>query len=154
MYNDCPCAICPPKVGHIVCGHLYCMDTEWGGPFLTAIVLFFVVVFFRCFFFFSKWREEREEKRAMIGPPAVSLAGRKWPSIECWLDSFVIFQGDGGPDPCLPPPPPPPSGYAHCICCSQAAISDSICNKMTTPTDYLFVNKPLFVCLYVHYRWT
>ena len=23
----------------------------------------------------------------------VSLAGRWWPSIECWLGSFVIFQG-------------------------------------------------------------
>ena len=23
----------------------------------------------------------------------VSLAGRRWPNIECWLGSFVIFQG-------------------------------------------------------------
>ena len=54
----------------------------------------------------------------------VSLAGRWWPIIECWLGSFevlqgiwtsivkkpyifVIFQGweGGGPDP-VPPPPP------------------------------------------------
>ena len=33
-------------------------------------------------------------------PPAkrhlnsVSLAGRRWPNIECWLSSFVIFQGN------------------------------------------------------------
>ena len=38
-------------------------------------------------------------KRAIIGPPAkrhlncVSLACRCWPNIECWLGSFVIFQG-------------------------------------------------------------
>ena len=24
---------------------------------------------------------------------AVSLAGRRWPNVECWLGSFVIFQG-------------------------------------------------------------
>ena len=38
-------------------------------------------------------------KLAIIGPPAkrhckgVSLAGRWVPNIECWLGSFVIFQG-------------------------------------------------------------
>ena len=36
-------------------------------------------------------------KRAIIGATAkrhlngVSLAGRWWPNIECWLGSFVIF---------------------------------------------------------------
>ena len=47
----------------------------------------------------------------------ISLAGRSWPNIECWLGSFVIFQGvrtsiakklyifvifqgEGGSDPC------------------------------------------------------
>ena len=65
-------------------------------------------------------------KRAIIGPPAkrhlngVSLACRRWPNIECWLGSlvifqgirtsitkksyiFVIFRGGGGPDPLSPP---------------------------------------------------
>ena len=46
----------------------------------------------------------------------VSLAGRSWPVMECWLGSLVIskgsgpvlqnpynviFQGVGGPDPCV-----------------------------------------------------
>ena len=37
--------------------------------------------------------------RAIIDPPAtrhlngVSLAGRWWPNIECWLGSFVVLQG-------------------------------------------------------------
>ena len=69
-------------------------------------------------------------KRAIIGPPAkrhlngVSLACRCWPNIECWLGSFVIFQGirtsiakkpfifvifQGGPASS----PPPLSGSAH-----------------------------------------
>ena len=67
---------------------------------------------------------------AIIGPPAkrhlnvVSLAGRWWPTIECWLGSFVVLQGirtsiakepfifvifHGGPDPISP------SGSAHDI---------------------------------------
>ena len=38
-------------------------------------------------------------KWVIISPPekwhlnGVSLAGRWWPNIECWLGSFVIFQG-------------------------------------------------------------
>ena len=38
-------------------------------------------------------------KLAIIGPLAkrhlngVSLAGRSWPKIECWLGSYVLFQG-------------------------------------------------------------
>ena len=38
-------------------------------------------------------------KRAIIGPPArrhlngVSLTGRWWPNIECWLGSFAVLQG-------------------------------------------------------------
>ena len=45
-------------------------------------------------------------KGAIIGPPAkhhlngVLLACWWWPNIECWLGSFVIFQG--GPDPLFP----------------------------------------------------
>ena len=44
----------------------------------------------------------------------VSLAGRWWPNIECWLGSFVIFQGlrtSIAMEPyilMIPPPPPPP----------------------------------------------
>ena len=39
-------------------------------------------------------------KWAIISPPVkrhwngVSLAGRWWPNIECWLCSFVLFQGN------------------------------------------------------------
>ena len=56
------------------------------------------------------WGERGSKKRAIIGPQAkrhltiigppakrhlngVSLAGRRWPNMECWLCSFVIFQG-------------------------------------------------------------
>ena len=53
-------------------------------------------------FFFSWWGEGGSKyhyKRAIIAPPAkrhlngVSLACRWLPNIECWLGSFVIFQG-------------------------------------------------------------
>ena len=51
---------------------------------------------------FSWWGEEGSKyhsKRTMIRPPAkhhlndVSLACRWWPNIECWLGSYVFFQG-------------------------------------------------------------
>ena len=54
------------------------------------------------FCFFSWWGDRGSEchyKWAIIGPPAkhhlngVSLDGLWWPNIECWLGSFVIFQG-------------------------------------------------------------
>ena len=56
------------------------------------------------FSFFSWWGEGGNKcyyKRAIIGPPAkphlngISLVSRWWPNIECWLGSFVIFQGIG-----------------------------------------------------------
>ena len=77
-------------------------------------------------------------KWVIIGPPTkrhlngVWLVCQWWPNIECWLSSFVIFQGiqtsvakkhfisviffsfffwGGGPDPLSPPPPP--SGSVH-----------------------------------------
>ena len=72
-------------------------------------------------------------KRVTIGPPAkrhiigVSLAGRYWPNIECWLGTFVIsgdpdqyglatiifaiFQGGGVRTPCPPLDPPMDSGW-------------------------------------------
>ena len=52
--------------------------------------------------FFCWWEmggSKYHYKRAIIGPPAkphfngVSLACQWWPNIECWLGSFVIFQG-------------------------------------------------------------
>ena len=82
-------------------------------------------------------RGSKKYKRAIIRPPAkrhlngVSLAGLRWPNnrpnIECWLGSFVNFQGiwtsiakkpyifvifQGVQTHC-PPPPPPSSGTAH-----------------------------------------
>ena len=93
-----------------------------GSNFDNVFYLFFVC-------FFLVWGEEGFKyhyKRAIKGQPAkrhlngVSLAGRWWPNIECWLCSFVILRGSGpvllrnpiffvifqgGPDP-LPPPPP------------------------------------------------
>ena len=81
------------------------------------------------FFLVDKGRKDPKYhfKRVIIGPPAkhhlngVSLACRFLTKIECWLDSFVIFQGirtitakkpyifvifQGAPDP-MPPPPTP-----------------------------------------------
>ena len=88
--------------------------------------------------FFSSWGDRGSKYHyqwAIIGPPAklhlngVSLAGRRWPNIECWRQgSFVIFQGtrtsiakkhyifvifQGGSGP--PAPPPPTSGSAHAV---------------------------------------
>ena len=81
-------------------------------------------------FFFFLVDEGIHYNWAIISPPAkrhlkgVSLVGRWWPNIECWLSIFVIFQGirtsiakkpyifvifQGGPDPLSPPP----SGSAH-----------------------------------------
>ena len=58
-----------------------------------------LIVFF-CLFFRGATLK-RPPKRAIIGLPAkrhwnsVSLACRSWPTIECWLGSFVIFRGSG-----------------------------------------------------------
>ena len=44
----------------------------------------------------------------MIGPSAkdylngVSVAGRQWPNIECWLGSLAIFHGGGGVQNSIP----------------------------------------------------
>ena len=81
--------------------------------------------------FFSWWGDRGSKyhyKWAIIGPPAkrhlngVSLAGRWLPNIECWLFSFVIFQGIWTSIAKKPyisvifqrgsGPPVPPSGYA------------------------------------------
>ena len=59
----------------------------------------------------------------------VSLAGQRWPVMECCLGSSVTFEGirtsiakmtislrfsrGKGCSDSLPPPPPPPSGSAH-----------------------------------------
>ena len=84
-----------------------------GGPTLTTFFLMMGERVSKCHY-----------KRDIIGPPAkrhlngVSLAGRWWPSIECWPGSFVILRGirtsiakkpfifvifSGGPDPSPPP---------------------------------------------------
>ena len=59
------------------------------------------------FFFFFLVDEGREYNRAIISPPAkphlnVVLLVCWWlPTIECWLGSFVIFQGIRGSGPVL-----------------------------------------------------
>ena len=69
-----------------------CADPESfsrGDPTLTT------------FFLVDDGREDPNTtlSGAIIGPPAkrhfngVSLAGRWWPNIECWLGSFVVLQG-------------------------------------------------------------
>ena len=78
---------------------------------LYAFFLFlpFIII---CSFFFSWWGERGSKchkKQAIIGPPVkrhwngISLAGRWWANIKCWLGSFAIFQGASGP---LSPQPP------------------------------------------------
>ena len=53
----------------------------------------------RCFSSWGKVGSKYHYKRAIIGPQGkhhlngVSLAYRWWPNIECWLRSFVVFQG-------------------------------------------------------------
>ena len=94
------------------------------GPNLTTFFFYFIL----------SWWGERGSKyhcqRAITGPPAkrhwngVSMACRWWLNIECWLCSFVIFQGiwtnivkkpyifvifRGCPDPPAPTPMTVPS---------------------------------------------
>ena len=55
------------------------------------------------FFFYFSWWGDRESqyhyKCVIMGPSAkrhlngASLTGRRWLNVECWLGSFVIFQG-------------------------------------------------------------
>ena len=58
-------------------------------------------------------------KRAIIGQPmkhhlnGVSLACRRWPNIECWLDNFVIFQRVRTSIANKPDPLSPASGSGH-----------------------------------------
>ena len=77
--------------------------------------------------------------RAIIGPPAkrhlngVSLAGRWWPNIECWIGSLVILRGSGPVLLRIPiflyfpggsgPPVPALSGSAHVITKSIGAFA-------------------------------
>ena len=67
-----------------------------GTP-LTTIYSFILL-------FLVWWGEEWSKyhyKRAINGPPAkrhlngVSLAGRWWSNIECWIGSFVVLRGSG-----------------------------------------------------------
>ena len=107
-----------------------------------------LITFFFFFFFFGDGIEDpntalngpssaRQRNAIFIGPPAkrhgVSLAGRWWQNIKCWLGRFVIFQeirtsitrkpynfvifqrGSG--------PPVPPSGSAHVHVAEQACLN-------------------------------
>ena len=129
----------------LFCPHNACMETE--------------VQLWRCFFcfciFLVWWRKEGSKyhyKRAINSPPAkrhlngVSLVGRWWPNIECWIGScdfkgirtsiakeayaLVIFQGS----PC------PPLWISTCnggaenvVCCSPVcclvtfSVRDDFC---------------------------
>ena len=112
-----------------------CADPESfvrGGPIFKC---FFLCVF--CFCFVFSWYGEVGSKfhyhRAIIGPPAkchlngVLLGCRWWPNIECWLGSFVIFQGIGNSIAKKPynfvifqgggvsGPPPPPRSLDPCM---------------------------------------
>ena len=73
--------VCSVKVLHSVEPHVR------GGPTLTCLV-----------------DEGRDDPATTKSRPlsahrrnaifyGISLAGRSWPNIECWLGSFVIFQG-------------------------------------------------------------
>ena len=59
----------------------------------------FYSLFCCCFFKLMRGGSKYHFKGAIIGPPAklhlngVSLAGWLWPGIECWLGSFLIYQG-------------------------------------------------------------
>ena len=91
-----------------------------GGPYLTK----FFFVFFSVDGGGGGGGGIEDPNTSINGPPwalpakrhfnGISLAGRCWPYIECWLGSFVIFQGiltsiakainfcdfsGGGPDP-------------------------------------------------------
>ena len=93
-------------------------------------------------FFFRWWGVEGSKyhyKQAIIGLP-VSLACQWWPNIECWLGSFVIFQGirtsiakkpyivvifQVGTDPLSP------SGSAHAsVCLSHIPFSYCVSGKV------------------------
>ena len=49
----------------------------------------------------------------MKGGPNTLLAGPWWPDTECWLDSFVIFQGWSGS---IPVPLRTPTRLCVCVC--------------------------------------
>ena len=63
-----------------------------GGSTLTTFFFLFV-------WSMSEGGSKYHLTRAILGPLAkrhingVSRAWRRWPNIECWLGSFVIFQG-------------------------------------------------------------
>ena len=77
----------------------------------------------------AKFGHHRPASRRHLN--GVSLAERWWPNIECWLGSFVIFQGirtsiakkpfifvifqggGGGLDPFVVPHPPSGSAHEH-----------------------------------------
>ena len=64
-----------------------------------GVQLFFFLLFFDEGRMDQNTTISRKSWRAIIGTPAkhhlngLSLGGRWWPYIECWLGSFVIFKG-------------------------------------------------------------
>ena len=114
-------------------------------------MLLFCFVFDCCFVFFQMMMgfvgsSKYHYKGAIIGPPAkrylngVSLEYRWCPNIECWLGSFVIFQGirtsitkkpyiivifQGGPNPL-----PPPSSSTHAVCDSFHTVDNDMIQIM------------------------
>ena len=81
---------------------MHCSDPESfvrGGPTLTTSFFFF---FFLFILFFDEGRRDPNAVLAAInGATAkhhlngISLVGRSWPNIECWIGSFVILRGSG-----------------------------------------------------------
>ena len=91
---------------------------------------------------FSWWGDRGSKNRykwAIIGLPAkhhwygLSMVGRWWPNIECWLGSFVIFQEGVGSGPPAAPPPPldPPMLHVEWIWDHQ------LCAFLLNHFDYL-----------------
>ena len=105
------------------------------------------------FFFFLRWwgYPNTTKRGVIISQPAkrhlngVSLAGRLWPNIECWLSSFVNIRGSGPVllrnhiylwfsrgrgilEPLSRPPPPPPPLSIHTW---QIRICNLRCTSVT-----------------------
>ena len=98
----------------------------------------------------SKYYDKGEHHRPASETPlnGVSLAVRWWPNIECWLGSFVIFQGirtsikqnpislwffwGGGSGPPAPPPPLDPCMSTWTEFSRVVDINDLPCNQILT----------------------
>ena len=108
--------VCLPGVSWLLCGsssqchRVVCSLSLWY--FLIILTIFYTcgcpqnfsewVQLCLRYFFLSWWGEGGSKyhyEQAIMGPLAkrllngVSLACRWWPNVECWLGSFMIFQG-------------------------------------------------------------